>query len=209
MLARRLSTTFLTLLAAVLTTAGLGLVWAGPAQAHSELISSSPAEGEQAEARPEMVTLEFNEDIQDIGNQIVVTAPDGTDVVDGDPVVDGPVVTQALAAADDPAAAAGQYTVTWRVVSSDGHPISGAFTFEVLAAAESESATEDPAQEDTTEEASSEATLEASSEVAPSSAEAEDDDATGSGAAAPIVIGLLVLALVAIAILVIRRRRAR
>ena len=56
-----------------------------------------------------------------------VTNAAGESVTDGTPDIDGKVVTQdlATAAADD------TYTVTWRVVSSDGHPIQGTFTYTV------------------------------------------------------------------------------
>lgn len=204
MLTRRLSTTFLTLLAAVLTTAGLGLVWAGPAQAHSELISSTPGDRDELYEPPTQVVLEFNETIQDIGNEIVITGPDGSDIAEGDPQIQDRTVTQALVAptSTGPLDIGGDYTVTWRVVSADGHPISGAFTFEVLL-----NTWDDVIEETTTEETTPEAT---ETSVAPSSIDAEEDDTeTGMGAALPIVVGLAALALVAVVVLVVRRRRAR
>jgi methionine-rich copper-binding protein CopC len=200
-LTRRLSTTFLVLLAAVLTTAALAVSWAAPAQAHSELISSSPSDGDSTSEIPTEIVLEFNEDIQDIGNEIVVVDQEGTSVTDGEMVVDGATVRQPIGVG-----AAGVYTVTWRVVSADGHPISGELSYELRVPQTVETTEE---MTDPTTEASSEATLEASSEVAPSSAEAEEDESSGLGAAGPIIIGLVVLALVAIVILAVRRRRAR
>lgn len=186
----------------MLTAVGLSLVIAGPAQAHSALISSTPAEGEQVYAPPAAVTLEFNEDIQEIGNEIVIAGPDGTEVTDGDPGVDGVVVTQSLAAPADAEGAIGTYTVTWRVVSSDGHPISGEFTFEVLRGTMGDTVTE----EDTTEETTTGATSAASSS---DSGESLEDEDTGSDFAVPIVIGLAVLVLAGVIVLVVRRRRAR
>lgn len=207
MLSRRLSTAFLTLLVVVLTTAGLTFFVAGAAQAHSALVSSTPADGDSISEIPTAIVLEFNEDIQDIGNEVVVLDPEGTPVASGEMVVDGPVVTQPIGVG-----AAGAYTVTWRVVSADGHPISGEFSYElrVPQTVETTEATTEASQE-TTAEATDSAT-ETSPSVAPSSSDAAadvDDDESSPGAAAPIVIALAVLALAAVVVLVVRRRRAR
>ncbi len=60
---------------------------------------------------------------------IQVTDATGTPLTEGAPTVSGTVVTQALAGS-----ASGAVTVVWRVVSSDGHPIDGTFSFTVPAA---------------------------------------------------------------------------
>jgi methionine-rich copper-binding protein CopC len=199
---RRLSTAFLTLLVLVLATAGLTLVVAGSAQAHSALVSSTPAEGDSISEIPTAIVLEFNEDIQDIGNEVVVVDPEGTPVASGEMVVDGPIVTQPIGVG-----APGTYTVTWRVVSADGHPISGEFSYELQApqTVETTESTE-PSQEPTAETTDA-ATTETS--VAPSSSAAEADEDSGSGAIVPIVVGLAVLVLAGVVVLVVRRRRAR
>ena len=57
---------------------------------------------------------------------MAVTDSAGTDLTAGAPVLDGVRVTQPLAGT-----AVGVVDVTWRVVSSDGHPISGEFSFSV------------------------------------------------------------------------------
>lgn len=95
-----------------------------PALAHDELINTEVLPGSEG-ASPEGIRLTFSNSILDAGTEIVVTAPDGADATNGEPELDGPLVTQALA----PDLADGEYQVTWRVVSSDGHPIDGAFSF--------------------------------------------------------------------------------
>lgn len=78
---------------------------------------------------PDELVLTFSGEISDLGVQFMVTGPEGRDVVQGTPTVDGVTVTQELA--DE--LVDGDYEVTWRVTSSDGHPISGAIPFTVEA----------------------------------------------------------------------------
>ena len=108
----------------------IGIVFAGaPAWAHDELIGSSPAAGSEVDALPTEITLTFSGVLLDEAGatQIVVTDASGADITGGDPVLDGTKVTQPLAATPAP----GVVTVVWRVVSSDGHPVSDQFTFTV------------------------------------------------------------------------------
>lgn len=114
------------LLTALLTLLGLGIV-AVPASAHDTLLSSTPAADSTSQTAPERVVLTFSGPIAELGNEVVVTDPDGVDVHDGDPQASGADLTVALVN-DLPS---GTYTVTWRAVSSDGHPISGDFTFDL------------------------------------------------------------------------------
>ena len=121
-----LRTVRLLLLAAVATLALL-VTGAGVAQAHDELLGSTPVAGSTLEAAPVAVELEFSGDVQELGTEVVVTAPDGSTVSVGAVQVDGATVTQPLAA-DLPG---GEYTVDWRVTSADGHPEADSFSFTV------------------------------------------------------------------------------
>ncbi|WP_168176529.1 copper resistance CopC family protein [Williamsia sp. 1135] len=108
----------------------LGLsLGAGPAAAHSSLVSSNPAADSVLEQPPTSIELVFNQDISESFATIAVR--DGTDaqVEVSAPSVAGPVVTARLPAG----LAAGGFTVGYRVVSADGHPITGEFTFTVAA----------------------------------------------------------------------------
>jgi methionine-rich copper-binding protein CopC len=99
----------------------------GPAGAalvtHAQLLATTPADGDTVETVAE-VTLTFSEDVNEQFVQVRVDGPGG-DEADGDPAVDGQDVTQALS----PDLAAGEHRVTYRVVSVDGHPVSGTFSF--------------------------------------------------------------------------------
>jgi copper resistance protein C len=115
--------------AALLLTLG-GLVTAAPASAHDELISSDPAADAELDALPDEFTLTFSGELAtDPGaTALQVTDSAGVSLADGDPVVEGTIVTQGLTGA-----ASGAITVLWKVVSSDGHPISGELDFTVAA----------------------------------------------------------------------------
>lgn len=116
-------------LAAALLTAFLVLIAPLSASAHDSLTASSPEAGSTVDTLPAELTLTFSAKLIDGegATEVVVTDPSGASVTDGAATVNGAIVTQPLVAE----AAAGLYTVTWRVVSSDGHPISEEFEFTV------------------------------------------------------------------------------
>jgi hypothetical protein len=132
----------------VTVLAGLGLVLGSPAaQAHDQLISSSPQDGEHLASAPTAVRLEFAAEVLTIGAAVVVVDEDGQAWAAGEPTVDGPVVSVPL----EPDMPDGAYQIRWRVVSSDGHPISGVVAFTVgdapasAPAASSQALDDDPA----------------------------------------------------------------
>ncbi len=79
---------------------------------------------------PAKIGLIFDHTPIAIGSVVRVEDATGTDQADGPVVIVDNHVTQAVKA-DAPD---GKYTVIWRVVSSDGHPIDGTFTFTAGAA---------------------------------------------------------------------------
>lgn len=175
-------------LVATAALAAASLLGATPASAHDELISTNPADGSTLTQAPASLELTYSGDIMDVdgANQVRVTNAAGDSVTDGEPEIDGAVVTQdlATAAADD------TYTVTWRVVSSDGHPIQGTFTYTV-----GEGSTADSA----TTQAATTAAAEPSAENTGSATTASDPvSQAGQGLSTPLK---LVLALVAVAAL--------
>jgi copper resistance protein C len=95
---------------------------------HSRLTSSVPEDGATVKTAREVV-LTFNEDVNPNFVKVEVGGPDG-DETDGDATTDGRTVTQPLVA-DVPA---GEHTATYRVVSTDGHPVSGTVRFTTTAA---------------------------------------------------------------------------
>ena len=121
-------------LVATVATAGLALGPA-PADAHAELISTEPASGEQLDVAPERVVLRFSESV-DVADDAVEVLTAGGDPIDaGDP--GHPDGERSSVAVDLPDLDDGTYVVSWRVLSSDNHPVGGAFTFGIGAAAAS------------------------------------------------------------------------
>lgn len=118
-----------TLLAlAVVLAAGL-VAGALPASAHDALLTSVPADGQTVERAPEAVLLTFTEAPLETGAQVVVTGPDGAQLEVGELAFDA--ATAGVSAALPTDVAGGTYTVAWHVVSSDGHPIEGSFSYSV------------------------------------------------------------------------------
>jgi copper resistance protein C len=98
------------------------------AYAHSELTNSVPADGVELEKTPGSVQLSFTEPVDAELASIIVRGPRGENLVVGPVRQSGPGLIQPITAARE----AGTVEVAYRVVSLDGHPVSGEFTFEVL-----------------------------------------------------------------------------
>jgi methionine-rich copper-binding protein CopC len=111
------------LFAAVLVAVCILLTGQLPADAHASLVSTDPADGSQVASAPETVELTFSEDL-DTGF-VAVMAPDGTKVETSEPRLSGARMSADLEESHQ----SGVYTVAYRVVSVDGHPVTGQFTF--------------------------------------------------------------------------------
>jgi methionine-rich copper-binding protein CopC len=104
------------------------LVTAAPASAHNTLISSDPKDKASLEVGPSTVTLTFDQDVQGgqgINTISVVDADGGHYEVAGDPTI----VDTAVSTKVDALGKAGQYKIGYRILSADGHPVSGELTF--------------------------------------------------------------------------------
>ena len=112
----------------VFAAAVLGL--AGPAAAHDAAESTTPAQGASVSAPPEQVSVTFNKNPLGIGASISVKDAAGAEWADGPVEIVDNVASQKVRAGGP----AGQYTVAWRVVSSDSHPIEGTFVFTAASA---------------------------------------------------------------------------
>ena len=121
--------------------ATLAVLWslllASPAAAHAELVDIAPANGAQLTRPPTAVRMTFTESVNLVDDGIRLVDHVGATVPTPDPTVDGRTVTWPMPT-DLPE---GHYVVTWRVLSKDGHPVSGAFSFGVGTAAVPGSAT--------------------------------------------------------------------
>jgi copper resistance protein C len=120
------------LVTAVLVAAAFVLFPAAGAQAHDELLSHTPEDGATVETMPEELTLTFSNVPVALGSVVQIQDSSGTNWADGEVQITDTEVSQPIKA-DAPA---GEYSVVWRVVSSDAHPIEGNFTFTVESGAE-------------------------------------------------------------------------
>ncbi|MFE9790144.1 copper resistance CopC/CopD family protein [Streptomyces goshikiensis] len=118
----------LTALALVVAVFALVLGGAGAAFAHAGLSGSDPADGAVLKAAPQYVTLTFTESVSFSEDSLRVLSPQN-ERVNPRPArhVDGKDNTARVELSGK--LPQGTYTVAWRVVSADGHPISGAFVF--------------------------------------------------------------------------------
>jgi copper transport protein len=111
--------------------AAVGLISPGAAFAHATLIHATPGFRQRLEKTPPRIVLRFDQGVQAFGNSIQVYTATGR-----------VVSKQAASGSDGLELIAplrrlprGAYTVRWHATSSDGHVISGVYTFGVRAAA--------------------------------------------------------------------------
>ncbi|WP_241245876.1 copper resistance CopC family protein [Microbacterium sp. 4R-513] len=200
---RRVSAALVAVALSLAATIGATLLGAAPASAHDEFLSADPAADATVESLPAEITLTFSGLIstEEGANEIAVTDASGASLVEGEPSVSDTVVTQRLTTGA--ASASGAVTVLWKVVSSDGHPISGEYSFTVTGAP-----TPTPtASSSPTESASPAEPVETPSATAtPTTAPTE---ASSSGAVWPWVVGGLVVLAVAAALIYLLTSRSR
>ena len=204
-------------IALAVTTATVFVVsvtMAPTASAHADLQVSTPEDGESLQIAPEEIRLTFSEELfeelveisildadGDLYSTIEVeqTPPPGTDVI-------FPWPTQAPP---------GEYSIAYRVVSADGHPVTGTISFSYAATAP-EPSTPEPAPSDSTPsaESSTPATSPAaSSPIAPapsssSATESSTSSSTDSLSGTPLVIlgVVLLLGVIATSAIIVRAR---
>ena len=103
------------------------LIPASAASAHAELTSTDPADGSIVDAAPKVVTLQFSEGVSLRPDGVRVLDDQGERVDAGTASSDGTTVDVPL----EKGIGRGTFVVAWRVVSADGHPVRGSFTFSV------------------------------------------------------------------------------
>lgn len=116
-------------LALTLVTGLALLLGATPALAHTQFLDSDPADGARLDTAPEQVTLTFNEAIPAEFSTITVIGPDGTGYHTGDVTAGENTVSTAVR----PLGPAGRYEIGYRVISDDGHPVTGSVAFTLTA----------------------------------------------------------------------------
>lgn len=100
-----------------------GLLGVSPAaHAHAGLVASEPADGARLDAAPSELVLRFDESVTPLA--LRVNGPAASEIA-------LPPPSSVLRATLPAGLGEGIHVVSWRVVSADGHPVSGAFAFGV------------------------------------------------------------------------------
>ncbi|WP_165367775.1 copper resistance CopC family protein [Phytoactinopolyspora endophytica] len=157
-------------------------------------MSSTPEDGATVDDQPGTIELVFNENVQDQPDftQMAVLDADEDGFHAGDPVIDGNTVLQDVSELPD-----GDYTVSYRVVSADGHPVSGTVEFTMTAG--DDGATDDDAEQEQEQEPA----------VGADTDQQAGDDASEDGVDDSVFIGgaIVVAMLAGLALLTARSRR--
>lgn len=174
--------------------AGLSLVAVPAAVAHDQLVASTPEDGGTVSTPLTSVELVFSNAIPGEFVQVAVTDAAGAAYQDGAPQTVGDTVTQAVRQLPD-----GAYTIAYRVVSSDGHPIDGTVGFTVAGVAAEPPPAETPEETPVETPDASTPAEEPSDDTTPAAGSSSDDDG-GLGSTATVLLiagGVLVVAVLA------------
>ncbi len=97
--------------------------------AHSQITASYPAANSNVNPIPQEVWIEFNGTLQTLDgqgiNSIEVIDSTGIAVNFDTPIIDGPRITTKISSQS----ALGVFTVNYRIVSEDGHPVKETYSF--------------------------------------------------------------------------------
>ncbi|MBM03017.1 MAG: hypothetical protein CMH43_04800 [Micrococcales bacterium] len=188
----------------------LSVLMAPTGSAHADLQVSTPEDGESLEVAPEEIRLTFSEELfeelveisildaaGDLYSTIEVeqTPPPGTDVIFPWP----------------PQAPPGEYSIAYRVVSADGHPLTGTISFSYATTAPEPSAPE-PTSSDSTPSAESSTPASSPTASAPSASptkESSTSSSTDSSSGTPLVVlgVVLLLGVIAASAIIVRARQ--
>ena len=109
-------------------TFSLLLALAPAANAHTALVSSNPKSNAMLKTSPKQISITFNEDLIMISgknvSKISLSNTIGQVKLGAITINKGTITAQILKALP-----ISKYKVTYRVVSADGHPVSGSFSF--------------------------------------------------------------------------------
>lgn len=177
---------------------GLGLavpLGTAPAWAHNSLTDAAPAKNAVLKRAPEEIRLTFLQKPDPKAVTVDLAAENGTPVPVGEPAVEG---NASVVSITDPLDN-GIYTVTYRVVSRDGHPVRGSYRFTVD---DPQAVTAEPTTPAAATRASSAAAPPAITEVAGSAEDPSSSAAWWAGAGVLLVVAGTILVL-------LRRRTSR
>lgn len=196
--ATRIGVLFAAVLLCMMTFCGISA-----AQAHDELVSSTPATGEVLTSAPTSLVLTFSGDIKKIGTILELKAADGQKIGTTFGIDRREVTVTPEVPLDN-----GSYTLVARVVSSDGHPIAKDIDFEVNDPAAVVSSA--PASASATSSASASATSSSAHAAGPAPAETTDEAVDGqalAGMPAGLIWTILAVAGIGMVVLVLLKVR--
>ncbi len=129
-------------LATALLALGLVPLAASASQAHSQLVSSTPTNGATLATAPTQVSFTFDENLLPDLDTISINTELGENVASKqiEPVANS------LSIPWPSTITSGTYQVAYRIVSGDGHPVTGAITFTIGTASASPNVTKDVTQ---------------------------------------------------------------
>jgi methionine-rich copper-binding protein CopC len=118
----------------IVRIAALALLMLGgstlPSLAHAELVSSVPAADAVVETMPETLVLNFSEELEPAFSKVELVGPDGAAVAGTSFALDPANAASAIVTL--PARlTAGHYTVNWVAVATDGHKLTGSYSFDL------------------------------------------------------------------------------
>ncbi|KAA1428671.1 copper resistance CopC/CopD family protein [Nocardioides antri] len=114
------------LIAGVVAALASVVMFAGPASAHAALVDTSPDDGAVLAEAPDDVRLTFNGPVRLLADGIRLYDAAGEDFPVAAEGEGSEIVVETPAELGE-----GSFVVSWRVVSADGHPLSGSFTFSI------------------------------------------------------------------------------
>lgn len=160
------------------------LVFQAPAQAHAGLVSSDPSDGATLASPPRQFELEFSESINPDMAKVLLTVDESGGVEM--PISRGARDNIVVIPMPDQGPNAGRWRLDYRVVSVDGHPITGTLNFTVS----SDARTADASPSQGPSASSGGVTVADQPEVTVND---QDEPNQGWGFTAPAVIALLAL----------------
>ena len=123
----------------IYTTLILVFAFSASAYAHTGLTSSTPADGDDIAEDVYEIVLEYNTKIE--STSTVKVFNENNEEIDGNTMVNDNVMTSGFNEPLDN----GTYTVEWKIIGADGHPIQGTYSFMV----NQEELNDSPATEET------------------------------------------------------------